>query len=452
MVFVKFRALVEGIYCVKTNVGALLSPYKSSIWKSFVRLYRKNTTSDFFQKVAETFVTRIFLIGIGLITSVIIARVLGPEGRGLYAVAATIAAMGIQFGNLGLHASNTYYVAQRPEFLPYLVSNSLVASFGAGSLGSIALLGILSKWPHLVQINGPLLILALASIPFGLAYLLFQNLLIGIQDIRSYNRIEIGNRLLTLALMAGVISLNVGNMETLFSAYLFALLFSFVWSFRQLKCRFSSTFSLSFSLFKTHIRYGLKAYVAALFAFFVLRADLLIIQYMLGAEQIGFYSIAVSTADLIYLAPTIIGTILFPKLSSMRNDEERWAYTRRVIWRVGGGMTLISFPIIFFSKPLIHFLYGKDFVPAVPALVWLMPGIVMLSMNTIFMNYFASTGMPWITVYSPAFAVLLNIGLNIQFLPVFGIVGASLASDIAYGVMLMASLLFLKRKKVGNLI
>jgi Na+-driven multidrug efflux pump len=71
----------------------------------------------------------------------------------------------------------------------------------------------------------------------------------------------------------------------------------------------------------------------------------------------------------------------------------------------------------------------------------------MLSMNTIFMNYFASAGMPWITVYSPALAALLNIGLNIQFIPVFGIVGASWASDIAYGVMLMASLLFLKGRR-----
>jgi len=437
---------------VKTNVETLFSPYRRSLQQSLVRLYQKTTTSDFAQKVAETFLTRILLIGIGLITSVIVARTLGPEGRGLYAVAATIAAIGMQFGNLGLHASNTYYVAQRPELLPSLMGNALVASFGAGSLGSIAVLGILSKWPNLVQIYGPLLILALASIPFGLAYLLFQNLLIGIQDIRSFNRIEVGNRLLALALMAGVISLDIGNVETLFSMNLFALLFSFVWSFRELKCRFLSSLSVSFSLFKTHIRYGLKAYLAALFAFFVLRADLLIIQYMLGAEQVGFYSIAVSTADLIYLLPTVIGTILFPKLSSMRNDEERWAYTRRVIWRTGGSMILISFPIIFFSKPLIHFLYGKDFIPAVPALIWLMPGIVMLSMNTIFMNYFASTGMPWITVYSPAFAALLNIGLNIQFLPVFGIVGASLASDIAYGVMLMVSLLFIKKKRVGILI
>jgi O-antigen/teichoic acid export membrane protein len=411
-------------------------------------LYQQTKASDFLQKVAETFLTRILLIGIGLITSVIVARILGPEGRGLYAVAATIAALGVQFGNLGLHASNTYYVAQRPDLLSSLMGNTLVVSFGAGSLGSIVTLSILSKWPHLVQIEGSLLILALVTIPFGLAYLLFQNLLIGIQDIHSFNRIEVGHRLLTLVLMGGVVFLHAANVETLFSAILVALFFSFVWCFRQLKSRFSTRLSLSFSLFKTHIRYGLKAYVAALFAFLVLRADLLIIQYMLGAEQVGFYSVAVSICDLMYLIPTVIGTILFPKLSAMQDNEDRWAFARKVIWRMGGGMILLSFLIVIFSKPLIYLLYGKDFSSSVPPLVWLTPGIVMLSMNTIFMNYFASMGMPWVTVYSPAFAALLNIGLNIQFVPVLGIVGASLASDIAYGAMLMVSLLFLRGRRI----
>jgi O-antigen/teichoic acid export membrane protein len=247
--------------------------------------------------------------------------------------------------------------------------------------------------------------------------------------------------------MAGVISLDVKNVEMLFSANLVGLLFSFVWCFRKLKSHFASTLSVSFSLFRTHIQYGLKAYVAALLAFIVLRIDLLIIQYMLGAEQVGFYSIAVSMADLLYLLPTVVGTILFPKLSSMHNSEEKWAYTGKVIWGIGGGMIVLCLIIIVFAKILIGLLYGKDFLPAVPALVWLTPGIVLLSINTIFMNYFASTGMPWITVYSPALAALINIGLNIQFLPVFGIVGASLASDIAYAVMFTASLFFLRGRR-----
>ena len=64
------------------------------------------------RNVVETYLTRLLLIVIGFATTVIVSRSLGPSGRGLFAVAAAVAAIGIQFGNLGLHASNTYYVAK----------------------------------------------------------------------------------------------------------------------------------------------------------------------------------------------------------------------------------------------------------------------------------------------------------------------------------------------------
>ena len=63
----------------------------------------------------ETYATRILLIGIGLVSAVIVARLLGPQGRGIYAVAAATGALGVQFGNLGLHTSNIYFVARDPQ-------------------------------------------------------------------------------------------------------------------------------------------------------------------------------------------------------------------------------------------------------------------------------------------------------------------------------------------------
>jgi O-antigen/teichoic acid export membrane protein len=39
----------------------------------------------------------------GLITSVIVAQILKPEGRGLYAVTMAITAAGVQFDNFGLN-------------------------------------------------------------------------------------------------------------------------------------------------------------------------------------------------------------------------------------------------------------------------------------------------------------------------------------------------------------
>jgi Na+-driven multidrug efflux pump len=61
------------------------------------------------------------------------------------------------------------------------------------------------------------------------------------------------------------------------------------------------------------------------------------------------------------------------------------------------------------------------------------------------MNYFASTGMPPITVYSPGAAAVLNVLLNLKLIPSLGIVGASVASTVAYGMMLAISLVYLTK-------
>jgi O-antigen/teichoic acid export membrane protein len=411
---------------------------------------RKVIESDFILKVVETVATRVMLIGIGLITSIIVTRILGPTGRGIYAIAITIGALGIQFGNLGLHASNTYSVAGKPELLPKLVSNSLLVSFLFGGLGCVLFWGVLLLWPSLVQIQGLLLTLSLVWIPFGLAYLLLQNLLVGIQDIRSYNLIELAQRVLSLLMVGAVILLHAVNVETIYLTGLVTLVASFIWTLRRLRIRLLPFTSPSVSLFKENLHYGIKAYVAALFAFLVLRVDLLIIQYMRGAEQTGFYSIAVAITDLVYLLPVIVGTILFPRLSAMSSDQERWRFARVVAQWVGLMMLVIAGVLALVAEPLVALLYGRSFLPAVPALIWLMPGIVMLSINTIYMNYFASIGMPLITIYSPASAAILNIVLNIKLIPKYGIVGASIASTVAYGMMFAISLVYLTSKGVRS--
>jgi len=432
MVFVKFCTVVEGIYCVKTNVEALLSPYGHSLWKSFVRLYRETTTSDFVQKVGETFVTRILLLGVGLITSVIVARVLGPEGRGFYAVAATIAAMGVQFGNLGLHASNTYYVARDRALLPALIGNTIVVSLAFGGIGILLSWIILSLWPQLVPIHGLLLKLSLMWIPFGLAYMLLQNLLIGIQEVHTYNKIELTTKILGVSFIGLVVFIKNITVEMIFLAGLVTLIIGFIWALRRLLIRIDNRPFLSFSLFKNNIRYGLKAYGAAFFFFLVLRFDILIVKYMLGAEQTGYYSVAVNMAEVIYLFPIVVGTILFPYLSELHNFREKWSRTKKVTLH----MAIVILPLLIaaglFAKPLIQGLFGRNFLPSVPAFLWLLPGIFFLGTETIIVQLLNSLGFPIIVVGVWVLTCFFNVGLNLLTIPVYGIVGASAVSSFSY--------------------
>ena len=107
-------------------------------------------------------------------------------------------------------------------------------------------------------------------------------------------------------------------------------------------------------------------------------------------------------------------------------------------------MVLIAAIAAVLAQPLVGLLYGPAFLPAVPAFLWLLPGVVMLGTNTIYRKAFASEGMPPISVWSPLLAAIANIALNFLLLPRIGIVGASIASTLAYGLMLVTSLVYMR--------
>jgi len=75
----------------------------------------------------------------------------------------------------------------------------------------------------------------------------------------------------------------------------------------------------------------------------------------------------------------------------------------------------------------------------VPAFVWLLPGLVCLSVHSILMAYFLAIGTPKRTLLGPLVGLVMNLVLNLFLIPQFGFVGASIASTLAYGLMLAVS-------------
>ena len=399
------------------------------------RLRRALVDSSFVRAVGATLATRGVTIVAGLLTSVLVARALGPSGRGLFAVAAALTAIGVQFGNLGLHASNTYAAARDRAVVPSLVGNSLVVSGALGAAHALAIAVTGQVAPGLVPVRGVALLLATVAIPVGLASLLLQNLLLGVQDVAAFNRVEILARGAVLLLSGAAILLGAVSVEAMLAASLVAVALSAVFALGRLRRHAPQRPTPSVPLLRAHLRYGIRAYAAALVSFLVLRVDLLMVQHYRGAEEAGYYSIAVALADMLYLAPSLIGTILFPRLASVVDDGVR----RRLALRALGGVAAVMVPLVLVSMLaaplLVAVLFGEEYLPVVPAFLWLAPGILLLAVHTIAMNYCAAIGMPPITVYLPLAALGLNVVLNAALLPVLGIRGASLASVLAYGVM-----------------
>ncbi len=401
--------------------------------------------SDFARKVFETYATQIVVIVIGLITNITIARMLGPEGRGIYAVAMTIGLLGVQIGNFGMHGANTYYLARDPSLLPGLLGNSLLASFAVGGLGAIGFFTFSHFFPRLAPLHGTLLVLSLWWIPVGLSYLLSQNLLLALHRVRTYNTLEVTNRLFNLALVGLVIFFGKINPISVFAATLAGVALTVGTLIFALRSSLHAFPWPSLQLLRRNFGIGLKAYGASVFSFLLLRFDLLMVKHMRGAEQTGYYSIASSMADYLLMLPAIIGLLLFPKLSAMENVAEKLRQAKRAA--LGTGLAMI--PLLVFAGlaagKVVRIMFGRAFLPSTAAFVWLLPGILSMAIEVVIVQFLNSIGYPIIVLWIWFFSVLTNVLLNLWAIPRFGIAGASAMSSISYTLTLVAIFVVIQR-------
>jgi O-antigen/teichoic acid export membrane protein len=403
--------------------------------------------------VAATFAARVALVGAGVAASVLTARGLGPGGRGILATLGALAGIGLQMGNLGLHASNTYQISRCRELLGPLWGNSRRTAWSIGAALAILTLSLAFLVPEVLgEIPLWLLLPAVACIPFQLLILFGLNLLVGLGRVPLFNLLEVTFRGIGLGALFVVLVVMKGDVRWVLLLNLAiaagaALVVAGVLQ-KLLRQSGGGTPRADLALFRTSVGYGARAYTAALLAFLIVRSDMLLVNVMRGTSDAGVYSIAVQVADLIYLLPMSIGMVLFPRLT--RHEEGDPVFARKVTRHTAFLLMLLCVAAALLAKPAVALLYGPAFLPAVTALWWLLPGIWAYGVTNQIATQLASSGMPWSAVWIWIPPLLLNVALNLFWIPRWGIVGASVSSTLCYGLALALHLALWKRRLRGS--
>jgi O-antigen/teichoic acid export membrane protein len=418
---------------------------------ALIRPQETTKRSLFVHRLAATFLVRVALVAIGFLISIATARLLGPYGRGIYGAAIALVMLASQFGNLGMHVSNTYYVVGQPSLLARMISNSLLVSLAGGGMISLMVLLLFRFRPLWAPVDGAVLSLALLMIPVTLGTLLLQNLLIGIQEVKWYNVSDITGKTAFLVL-CGLFAVIVRRwtVEFVMIIALVSALVTFLIAGARLLATAGYLPRPDLRLMRIQAAYGLRSYFVCLAGYVVLKSDVIMVKYMAGGTAAGYYSLASSMTDLVYMFPVVVGMMLFPELSSTTNPLQRWYQARLTMRSVTGIMLLIALSAGLIAKPFVAWVYGRDFLPAVPAFLVLCPAIVFYGANTVISIYFSSCGLPWFSVWIWSLAAALNIGLNLVTIRHWGIVGAAVSSLITYSGLFAAQYAHAKRTARGN--
>ena len=96
---------------------------------------------SFINKALGVFGTRVFMIGLSLISGIIVTRILGPTNRGALEILIVIPNLVVSFGNLGIGNANLYFIAKDKYPIETIVANSLSVSIILG--GALFLLSLI---------------------------------------------------------------------------------------------------------------------------------------------------------------------------------------------------------------------------------------------------------------------------------------------------------------------
>jgi len=169
----------------------------------------------------------------------------------------------------------------------------------------------------------------------------------------------------------------------------------------------------------------------------------------LNPAAVGFYAIAVGLVEKIWLIPHAMSIVLAPKVAAETDEQRRKKFTplvaRTVLWISALG----ALALFLFGRWIVEFLFSAEFLPAVQPLQILLPGIVAMSIWAVLANDIAGRGRPMLNTYIGGISLVVNVLLNILWIPMYGIEGAALASTVSYSVSLIVQL-FVYCRVSGN--
>jgi len=367
---------------------------------------------------------------------------LGPTERGIVVVASLFATLIMGLSDLGLRPALLYNLSRADgvdqairegiavctRFLPVAIAIAATLCASVYALGRGTILTGVSPG------------LALISFAFCVAGLLHDIMLVilnSLKDFWGFNFLNILPPILTLAALGcwwwwSGAKLNA---MTMIGIYVFSMSVAALAGIPYVASKYRPSIDISMppGWKRNYVWYGVKSSMAQNAVSLNLRLDSLLTNAFLGSRDVGFYSAGVSVAEIVQLIPTAVSVVLYPELGSLKSVERvratLGALGATLFLMLGGGVLLAV--LLPWGLPL---LFGRDFAPAVPAALWLMPGMVGLTMLRMIGTATSVQGRPEYRTYAAVIGLLASVVLDFLLIPRFGIVGASWTSSITYWI------------------
>jgi PST family polysaccharide transporter len=358
--------------------------------------------------------------------SIALARLLTPEVFGLYAILVFVITAGVRSSELGLGAA----LIQRRDLDPAaLLGVAFTATFGlALALGAAiaAAAPLVARWPGVSSdVTAPVrwlaLLVVLSSLRMPAMVLLERRLayfpltVAETADTVTFHAVAIAAAIAGAGLWSfvmGALAARVVNLVVLWGA-----------------ARWRPTLRWSWRELAPVMQFGILFQGSILVAIAGDAVVPIFVTAWSGVTGVGFLNWAATLAFLPLQVVSIAGRVLFPALSSLQADTERFAEaTARALNRVTAVLYPAAALLLAGADPVVRLIFGEAWLPAIPAVRCFCLSAIIGGTSTIFVHALYSLGRADIVFrLNLASAVLLWV-ITLVLVPWLGFVGFAVAS------------------------
>ncbi len=203
-----------------------------------------------------------------------------------------------------------------------------------------------------------------------------------------------------------------------------------------------------FSNMKSYLKWGIPLTPNLAILWIISVSDRYMISYFLGTASVGIYSASYALGQYASFILIPLGIVLYPTLSKHYNEGNPEQAGKYLSYSFKYLMTITipaAFGLSILAKPLLRILTTPEFVTGSNVVPWVAFGALLYCFYYMCLYVIQLEGKTYLTVRLLGTSAIANIILNLVLIPRMGIVGAAIATFIAYGVLGALSLLVTRR-------
>jgi O-antigen/teichoic acid export membrane protein len=365
----------------------------------------------------------------------LVARVGGPATVGEYALLRVIPGLAGVVASAGLPTACAYFLAGRlpsRSAIPWSLLGIAVVA------GSVATIGWFFATPLLQSLffptmSGSLVALAGATVLSQLLVATAKSCAQGLGDMHQANRLIVLEELSFLPPFVVLAALPLGHLTTVIWALLLSDLGTAAYGWTQLGRRgfFTGATRPPRRVVFAVLSYGARGQVGGVMTLVNLRLDFILLGSLAGPGVVGSYAVASKFAELLRVPSLAINYVLYPRFAS---EGARVAAdsVRRIAPRALLLVVSIAVVIATCVNPLIPWIYGAAFRPAIGPAYVLLAGLMTDGVAAVLSAWLLGAGRPGLNSLAAGAGVAVTVALDVALIPAHHAMGAAAASAASY--------------------